>query len=261
MINIDKVVNKLKKDYKVEDVDYAIVVGSGLIDAAPVLENVIKVEYEKIGMPKSKVKGHSGSFIFGSYNGKRVVLVSRIHYYECADVKLVKVPFEIIARLGVNTVILLTSCGGLNPEYKVGDVMMIEDHINFTGINPLIGIDNIEFTDMASAYDIDLKNKIKSFVKKHKLDIKQGVFCQMSGPSYETMAEVNMLRVLGADAVSMSTAMDCIISRYLKMRVLGFSVIVNVFNNNMGELTHEEVLQNAKTACDKLRKILSYIIN
>lgn len=256
----EKIVKILKNKYKIDCVDYAIVVGSGLIKSAPELTNKIKIDYCKIGMPKSKVKGHSGSFIFGEYNGKKVVLVSRIHYYECADLNQVRLPFEIVAGLGVKNIVLLTSCGGLNESFKVGDVMLIEDHINFSGINPLIGINKMEFTDMSNAYSKKLRDEIKQLDKESSLNLKYGVFCQMSGPSYETLAEVDMLKRLGGDAVSMSTALDCIIANYLKMQVVGFSVIVNVFTNNNQKLTHEEVLENAEKACFKVKTILSNLI-
>lgn len=257
---VQRVIKKLNKKYKITKIDYAIVVGSGLVESAPELENVVTVKYDELGLPKSKVKGHSGSFVFGEYFGKKVVLVSRMHYYESGDIKKVRMPLEIVAGLGVKTVILLTSCGGLNTTFNVGDVMLIEDQINMSGINPLVGVDDIRFTNMSNCYSINLRDKVATICKKNKISIKNGVFCQMSGPSYETNAEVNMLRGLGADAVSMSTAHDCIIANYLNMEVVGFSVIVNVFSGEQQNLSHEEVLENASRACKKVNKILTMLL-
>lgn len=257
---VKKVVNILNKKYNIKKVDSAIVVGSGLMSSAPDLEDKFTVSYESLGLPKSKVKGHSGSFTFGKYNNKIVALVSRMHYYESGSIEKVRIPLEIMAGLNCETAILLTSCGGLNETYNVGDVMLIEDQINMSGVNPLIGMEEIKFVSMTDCYNSVLKNEVKSICNKLKIDIKNGVFCQMSGPSYETNAEVKMLRMLGADAVSMSTAHDCIIANYLNMRVVGFSVIVNVFKNTNDELTHEEVLENASKACEKVKNIINVLI-
>ena len=256
----EKVAKKLQKKYGINQLDIAIVVGSGLLDGVPSLNNEKKVLYSDLNMPKSKVKGHSGSFVFGEYCGKNVVLVSRMHYYENGDIQKVKMPFQIIKLLGVKTVILLTSSGGLNKSYNVGDIMLINDHINMTGTNPLIGIDNLIFTNMIDCYDIEYKKSIKEIARKNNIELKEGIFCQMSGPSYETMAEVEMLRKLGADSVSMSTAHDCIISRYLDIRVLGISVIVNVYEKGLKEVTHDEVLENALKSSKNLKILLEGFI-
>ena len=259
MINANKVAKIINKKYKINQVDYAIVVGSGLMDSVPELTDKTIVPYDKIGMPKSKVKGHSGKFIFGKYNGKMVVLVSRLHYYESGDMQKVRLPFEIIAELGVKTVALLTSCGGINKTFKVGDIMLIKDHINFSGANPLVGIEKLEFTPMANAYNPELFNKMVEISKEKDVDVRQGIHIQFSGPSYETLAEVDVARNMGADSVSMSTVYDCIICNYLKMKVCGIASIVNVFNapSTEEELNHEEVLENAKKACSKIKTILS----
>lgn len=257
MISSDRIVSILKRKYDIENVDIAIVVGSGLMDATVDLEDTQIVPYESLRMPKSKVKGHSGKFIFGKYNNKNVVLVSRIHFYESGDMKKVRLPFEVIKKLGVKTVVLLTSCGGINKTFRVGDIMLIKDHINFTGYNPLIGINPLEFTPMANAYDDELFNKIAKIADSHDINLRQGVHVQFSGPSYETMAEIDVARNFGADTVSMSTVYDCIICNYLKMQVCAIASVVNVFNNKGDELNHEEVLENAKKACEKIKTLLS----
>lgn len=258
---VENAVNILEKKHNISQVDIAIVVGSGLMSAMPNVENKYVVEYDSLGLPKSKVKGHSGTFVFGDCCGKKVVFVSRMHYYESGSIEKVRLPLEICSKLGVKTVVLLTSSGSINQSYRVGDVMLIKDHINMSGINPLIGIEDLSFTSMTDCYNIELRNKVLDIAKNYNLELKQGVFVQMSGPSYETLAEIKMLRLLGCDAVSMSTAHDCIIANYLNMKVLGFSVIVNECSEDAVELTHEEVLTNAEKACTKLKTILTEFIS
>ncbi len=261
MKTIDKALKILNKKYNISNVDVAIVAGSGLADSSPDLEGKVTVNYDCLGLPKSKVKGHSGAFTFGKFNGKVVAIVSRMHYYESGDIAKVRLPLEIMAKLGCKKVILLTSCGGVNSAYNVGDVMLIKDQINMSGINPLIGMEEIKFVNMSDCYNQALRDKIKKIAKKNKIDLKEGIFCQMSGPSYETRAEIEMLRGNRVDAVSMSTAHDCIIANYYDMKVAGFSAIVNVFTDNANQnLSHKEVLDNAKLINKNLKTILSEII-
>lgn len=250
----------LENKYNIEKVDVAIVAGSGLFDALPKLKDVIEVLYEDLGIPKSKVQGHSGKFVFGKYQGKNLVFVSRIHYYENGNLDLVRLPFEIVSGLGAKSIVLLTSSGGINNGFRVGDIMLINDHINLAGVNPLIGIENLQFTNMNDCYNAEWRNKARNVAKKNNISLKEGVFVQMSGPSYETKAEINMLKMLGCDAVSMSTAFDCIICNYLGLKVIGFSVIVNTFSGKGDELNHKEVLSNAKKASQNLKIILQEII-
>lgn len=257
---IDKAVKILNKKYQIEHADVAIVVGSGLIDAMPDVKNKKVVEYSKLGLPKSKVQGHSGNFVFGEFEGKVVVFVSRMHFYESGSVEKVRMPLEICARLGVEKVVLLTSSGSINQTYKVGDVMLIDDHINLSGFNPLIGIDKLSFTNMTDCYNAQMRKQVMAAADELGIEIKHGIFTQMSGPSYETLAEIKMIRMLGGDAVSMSTAHDCIIANYLNMKVLGFSVIVNECASEAVELTHAEVLENAARACKKVKAILTKVL-
>ena len=261
MKTIDKVVKILNKKYNITKVDVAIVAGSGLADSSPDLENKVVVSYDCLGLPKSKVKGHSGSFTFGEFKGKTVAIVSRMHYYESGNIEKVRIPIEIMAKLGCKLAVLLTSCGGVNSAYNVGNVMLIKDQINMSGINPLIGMEEIKFVNMSDCYSQSLRTRAKEIAKKNKIDLKEGIFCQMSGPTYETRAEVEMLRGFNVDAVSMSTAHDCIIANYYDMQVIGFSAIVNVFTNNANQtLSHKEVLDNAKLINKNLKTILSEII-
>jgi len=252
----EKIANDLKQKYNIGNVDVAIVVGSGQADGVPDLQNKLVVGYDELGLPTSRVKGHSGTFVFGQYKNKKIVLVSRLHYYENGSIEMVRMPLEICNYLGIKNVILLTSSGGLNKQFNVGDLMVINDQINLSGVNPLVGVENLKFTNMSNCYDEELRDKFKEIARSKNIDLREGVFCQTSGPTYETLAEAEMLRTLGGDAVSMSTAHDCIVARYFDMRVLGVSIIVNVHNGISTTLCHEEVLENAARANVKLKTLL-----
>lgn len=255
------IVKILNKKYHIYDVDYALIIGSGLNEAVPELENITIIPYEKLRMPKSKVKGHMGRFVFGTYEGKKVVLVSRMHFYESGDLKKVRLPYEILHGLNCKTVMLLTSCGGVNKTFRVGDIMLIRDHINLTGENPLIGIDPLEFVAMSNAYDREIYSKMLKVAKENNIDVREGTHIQLTGPSYETNAEVDFIRTIGADTVSMSTALDCIMCNYFKMKVCGIASVVNVFDEgNTEELTHDEVLANAKKMSEKIKTIICGLI-
>ncbi|MBQ3494934.1 MAG: purine-nucleoside phosphorylase [Clostridia bacterium] len=259
-MKLDKIIKIINKKYGIEKIDVAIVAGSGQIGAIPDLENVVTIPYSELGLPKSRVQGHEGKLMVGTYCGKVVAAVSRYHYYETGDITLVRKPFEILRKLKTQTVVLLTSSGGLNESYEVGDIMLIEDHINFSGINPLIGIENLTFTAMANCYDEDYNNKIKAIAKQNDIKLQCGTFMQFSGPTYETMAEVKFARKIGGDTVSMSTAHDCIICRHFGMKVCGMSLVVNSYNNAKQAPSHEEVLENAQKAVAKIKIILSDFI-
>ena len=256
---VEDVVSLLKNKYKIGNVQMAIVVGSGLAESIPDRKNIKEIKYCDIGLSESKVQGHSGSFIFCEINGKPVVLVSRIHFYECCDIERVRMPLEIVARLGVERVLLMTSCGGISDNLSIGDVLAIKDHINLSGFNPLAGIEKLTFTSMTNCYDADLRKRLHEIAKDCGVELKDGVVCQMSGPSYETAAELAMLKMMGVDGVNMSTAHDCIVARYLNMTVAGLMVIVNVANG-VNVPSHQEVLTNAKIASENVKKILSRFI-
>ena len=253
----EKAINILKEKYGINKVDIAIVTGSGLAKSVPELDNKVVVPYEDIGLPKSRVEGHKDCFVFGKYGNKNIVIVSRLHYYENADIKIVMLPLQVVSGLGAESVVLLTSCGGLNKEYRVGDIMVINDHINMSGINPLLKLDKITFTNMLNCYEPEYISQINQIASQNGIKLKNGVHCQMSGPSYETRAEVEMLRLIGCDSVSMSTAHDCIIAKYLNMKVAGFAIIVNIFEETTEDMSHKEVLDNANKASEKVQLILN----
>lgn len=255
-----RIANRLKNKYKIENVEYAIVAGSGLMDAVVDLEDITMVDYKDIGMPKSRVKGHSGKFIFGTYCGKKVAVVSRVHFYEYADMAKVRLPYEVLANLGTQKVVLLTSSGGINKTFRVGDIMLISDHINFTGQNPLVAIDDLEFVPMTNAYDKSMFDSMAKIADENDINVRQGVHIQFLGPSYETMAEIALAKAMGADSVSMSTVFDCIICNYLKMKVAGIASIVNTFSSDDKNLDHSKVLEDAQKTCKKIKIILSKLL-
>ena len=263
MIRKDKakrIAQILKKRYKITNIDYAIVAGSGLMDAVVDLENITIVPYKCLGMPKSRVSGHSGKFIFGSYCGKKIAVVSRIHYYEYGDMQKVRLPYEVLANLGTKKVLLLTASGGINKTFRVGDIMLISDHINYTGQNPLIGVEDLKFISMTNAYDKDMFNSMAKIADEHDINVRQGVHIQFLGPSYETMAEIAFAKSIGADSVSMSTVFDCIICNYFGMKVAGIASIVNTFSDTDENLDHSKVLADAKKTCQRIKVILSELL-
>ena len=255
--DIEKAVKKLNT-FKCQNL-IAVALGSGLYDIANV-EGSVSVSYESLGLVASKVEGHTGQFIFAKIKDKNVVFFTRYHYYEYGDLRLVRAPYEILSRLGVKTVILTTSTGGLRKDLKIGDIMLISDHINLSGVNPFINDDVIRFFPIDKVYDESLQTLAKSIAKDLKLNLKTGVHVQLSGPCYETLAEVKMLGMLGGSTVSMSTALDAIVCAYYDMKVLGFSVVTDNLLLNCEELTHEKVLEVGKESAKKLKGIILAIL-
>ena len=209
-----------------------IITGSGW-DLTDILDGICEIPYRDIpGFSCSTVEGHKGRVLLGSYKGKEVLcLQGRVHYYEGYSLEEVSFPIEVLSGLGVKNIIMTNAAGGIRPYLKPGDFMVITDHINLMGINPLRGLARREgrtrFVDMSEAYDKGLVSKVLELGATMGIAIHCGVLAATSGPSYETPAEIQMLRILGADAVCMSTVPEVITSRYLGMRVLGLSMITN----------------------------------
>ncbi|MBI5096871.1 MAG: purine-nucleoside phosphorylase [Nitrospirae bacterium] len=209
-----------------------IITGSGW-DLTEILDGIEEIPYHDIpGFPWSTVEGHKGRVLLGSYKGKEVLyLQGRVHYYEGYTLEEVSFPIEVLSGPGVKNIIMTNAAGGIRPYLKPGDFMVITDHINLMGINPLRGLARREghakFVDMSQAYDKGLVNKVLELGASMGITIHCGVLAAMSGPSYETPAEIQMLRILGADAVCMSTVPEVITCRHLGMRVLGLSMITN----------------------------------
>ena len=212
----------------------AIILGTGLgaLGAAITVETV--VDYAEIpGFPLSTVESHSGKLIFGTLGGRRVVAMQgRFHRYEGYSLQQVTFPVRVLQALGAGTLIVSNACGGMHPDWKAGDVMLIADHINFLGDNPLIGANDSRlgdrFPDMSAPYDESLRALARAVAREEKITLREGVYVAVAGPNLETRAEYRMLRALGADVVGMSTVPEVIVALHGGIRVLGFSIITDM---------------------------------
>lgn len=243
-----------------------LILGSGLGDLAKSIENPDFVPYQEIpSWPKSTVYGHSGQLVIGNLEGQTVITMQgRAHYYEGYSMAEVTLPVRVMKRLGVEILIVTNAAGAINPNYEPGDVMFLSDHIAMiamAGNNPLRG-PNIEefgprFPDMSRPYDPDLLKIAKEVAKKANIDTHSGVYISLSGPSFESPADLRFLRTIGSDAVGMSTVPEVIVARHSSMRVLGISGISNKANLDGSTITtHEEVLEAGKVLVPKLTSIV-----
>lgn len=251
------IVKRLKKEISKETPIVALILGSGLSDSCPDLEIIKEISYEKLGMPKSIVKGHAGKFVLGKYKGEVVIVLNRYHYYESGNLKKVSLPFEILNELGVKDIILVTATGGVSKKAKRGDIFLVENHVNFAP-NPLIGRKDQYFVSLDDAYDKVYRNIIKEISIEENIDIKEGVHAQLTGPSYETTGEVKMLEKMGVDTVSMSTAQDVILSAFFQMRILCFAVVSNAAGE---KVTHDMVLENSQKVSKKLKVLITKFLD
>ena len=244
-----------------------IVLGSGLGSFTDEIEIEFEIMYSNIPhFPMSTVEGHSGKLIFGNLSGKKVVaMAGRFHYYEGYTTQEVVFPIRVMKYLGIKTLVISNAAGGLNTSYKVGDLMIIKDHISLLTINPLLGKNEIElgprFPDMSEPYKNYLIEKAKRIAGENNIDLKEGVYAGVTGPTFETRAEYKMLNLLGGDAVGMSTVQEVIAAVHLGLPVFAMSVITDVgIREEENTITHEEVLQAAKEAEPKLTLIFKQLI-
>lgn len=241
----------------------ALTLGSGLGGFASEVDVACEVPYADIpGFPVSTVPGHAGKFIFGMLRGVPVVCMQgRVHYYEGYELSDVVLPTRLVRMLGAEILFLTNASGGVNPEYDAGDFMLITDHIMTFFPNPLVGA-NIEelgtrFPDMSHVYDPALCDIIRATAKKEGIALREGVYCQLTGPCFETPAEVRMLGVLGADAVGMSTAVEATAARHCGLRVCGISCVCNKGAGlSPTPLTHEEVQEAADKAAPLFKRLV-----
>ncbi|HVU12234.1 MAG TPA: purine-nucleoside phosphorylase [Phototrophicaceae bacterium] len=255
-----------------QEVKVGLVLGSGLGGLADQLENRTVIPYGDIpGWPRSTVHGHAGQLVIGTLEGCPVVAQQgRAHFYEGYDLQQVTFPIRVMNALGVKTLILTNAAGGINPAFNVGDVMMLNDHINFVGMvgnNPLMGPNDDSlgerFVGMAHTYDLDLRKQAHQTAKAANLTLHEGVYCCLSGPTFETPAEIRMLRVIGADAVGMSTVHEVLVARHGGMRVLAFSGITNKAIDHVdssAETSHQEVLETSTILVPKLTTLLRGVL-
>lgn len=241
----------------------AIVLGSGLGGLTQEMEIIDEIAYTDIpNFPVSTVEGHKGTLIFGKLNGVEVVVLNgRFHFYEGYTMDVVTYPEQVFCGLGVKVVILSNAAGGMNPSFKVGDIMIINDHINFFGTNPLIGHNDNElgprFPNMSEVYSHRLINLAKEKAAKQSLTLQEGVYMGVTGPCYETPAEYRAYHILGADAVGMSTVPEAIIAHHRGMEIFALSVITDLGGmEEVVEASHEEVLAAAGAAGPKMVQLI-----
>jgi purine-nucleoside phosphorylase len=249
-----------------------LVLGSGLGGLADKLENRVVIPYGDIpGWPQSTVPGHSGQLVIGHLEGRSVVAQQgRAHFYEGYSLQQVTFPIRVMHLLGVNTVILTNAAGGLNRNYQVGDLMLLNDHINFVGMvghNPLVGPndDSIgpRFPGMTQTYDRELRQFARRVAREAGITLHEGVYVCLAGPNFETPAEIRMLRTIGGDAVGMSTVHEVFVARHAGMRVMAYSGITNACIDSVDtelETSHEEVLDAGSILVPKLTTILRGVL-
>lgn len=245
----------------------AIVLGSGLGDFAQSLGEPTAIKYEDIPhWPASNVMGHAGQLVVGGSRGRRIlVLAGRVHFYEGHDLRTVTFATRVLWKLGVKVLILTNAAGGINTKFGQGALMLIDDHINFLGTNPLVGPNDdrfgFRFPDMTEVYSKRLRGLAEESAKAIPLPIEHGVYVAVHGPSYETPAEIRAFRAWGADAVGMSTAPEAIVARHMKMEVLGISCITNMAAGVLPQpLHHDEVMETAQRVKGQFIALLQGIV-
>ena len=247
--------------------DVAIVLGSGLGDYGKEIKVVAELPYHEIeGFPVSTVKGHAGKFIFGYVGETKVVCMQgRVHYYEGYPITDVVLPTRLMKMMGAKILFLTNASGGVNPTFKAGDFMMMTDHISTFAPNPLIGanIDELgtRFPDMSEIYDKDLRDIIEETAKENAIELKKGIYAQLTGPSFESPAEIQMFHKLGIDAVGMSTVCEAIAANHMGMKICCISFISNLAAGmNPNPLTHEEVQEAANEAAPRFKKLVTEVV-
>ena len=263
---IEETVKAIRTRYT-EQPTVGIVLGSGLGNLTREIAIEKEIPYTEIpNFPVSTVEGHQGKLIFGLIGGKRVVILSgRFHYYEGYTPTQVVFPIRVLKFLGVNTLLLSNAAGAMNTSFHVGDLMIINDHISFFTVNPLLGKNEPllgpRFPDMSEPYDKALIMAAKAIAAGLKIPVHEGVYCGVTGPTFETRAEYKLLRTAGGDAVGMSTVQEVIAARHLGMAVFAMSVITDLgIREEENIITHEEVLQAAAAAEPKLTALFKGII-
>ena len=249
------------------DADIGVILGTGLGAFADQLEKPTALPYSEVPhFAVLTVPGHKGRLVGGFVGGTRVIVQQgRLHFYEGLGFEQILLPLRVMHELGARTLIVTNAAGGVNPDFGPGDLMLITDHVNMMGTNPLIGPHNDSlgprFPDMSNAYDRKLRDLALDAARELGIDLKQGVYLAVTGPSYEAAAEVRAFRTLGADAVGMSTVPEVIYSNSLGMRVLGLSVIANrAVGLTDQPLTHDEVTRTVAAQADRVAALLASVI-
>lgn len=244
-----------------------VILGTGLGGLAKAVKREVEIPYDQIPhFPVSTVESHAGKLLIGTVGGKRVVAMEgRFHLYEGYTLKQVTFPVRVMKALGIETLIVSNAAGGLNPQFNKGDIVLMTDHINFQGDNPLIGKNDDtmgpRFPDMFNAYDRDLRDLAIQVSVEEKIPVQKGVYVGVSGPTLETAAEYRMMRVLGGDLVGMSTVPEVIVARHQGTKVLGFSVVTDMgLPDAMEACSHQKIVAVAEVAGPKLSRLIEKIV-
>ncbi len=245
----------------------AVILGSGLGGLVDSVEVASEIPYTDLPhFPESTVEGHAGKLVFGSLNGREVMLMAgRFHYYEGYSMEEVTFPIRVMAALGIKTLILSNAAGGMNKEYNIGDLVIINDHINLFPEHPLRGPNDdrlgVRFPDMSEPYDLTLVEQAKSIAAEKGIKVHTGVYVGLQGPTFETRAEYYWLHVIGGDVVGMSTVPEVIVARHGGMTVFAASVVTDLgISDQLTKITHEEVLEAANAAAPVLAGLVSELV-
>ncbi|PKB17543.1 purine-nucleoside phosphorylase [Flavobacterium sp. 5] len=249
------------------DPEYGIILGSGLGGFTEEIEIEYVLPYEEIpNFPVSTVEGHKGALVFGTIGNKKVVAMQgRFHFYEGYSMKEVTFPVRVLKYLGIEKLIVSNASGGVNPNYKVGSIVIIKDHINFMPEHPLRGKNDERFgprfVNMSQPYSVEMIAKAKLIAQEFNIEIHDGIYLGLQGPTFETLAEYKMVKILGADCVGMSTVPEVIVARHMELETFGVSIITDMGDEeSILTVSHDEVLQAAKSAEPNLRMLIKELI-
>ncbi|NQW35702.1 MAG: purine-nucleoside phosphorylase [Flavobacteriales bacterium] len=258
---------KFLKEKGITNPEFGIVLGTGLGSLVDYIAIEISLDYKEIpNFPVSTVTGHSGKLIYGELGGKKIVAMQgRFHYYEGWTMQEATFPIRVMKFLGIDNLIVSNASGGVNPKFSVGDVMLISDHINFMPEHPLRGknedLFGTRFVDMHEPYNLEYIAKFEAIAEAKNIKIQKGIYLALQGPTFETPAEYKMVKILGADAVGMSTVPEVIVAKHMKMECLGVSVITDMGIEGKPEaVSHEEVQIAAKTAEKKISDLVTAFV-
>ena len=247
--------------------EYGVILGSGLGDFAEDIKIEFTIPYEEIpNFPVSTVSGHKGALLFGTVGTKKVIAMQgRFHYYEGYDMKQVTFPVRVMKHLGITKLIVSNASGGVNSNYKVGSIVIINNHINMMPEHPLRGANDERmgprFVNMSEPYSHHMIAKAKEIAKANNIEVQEGVYVALQGPTYETLTEYKMIKNIGGDCVGMSTVPEVIVARHMDLETFGISVITDMGNEeNIETVSHTEVLKAAKMAEPQVRKLIRELI-
>ncbi|MFV8364303.1 purine-nucleoside phosphorylase [Flavobacterium sp. ZT3P35] len=263
---VQETVNQIKEkiDFTPE---YGVILGSGLGNFTDEMEVAYTLPYnEIINFPVSTVQGHKGALVFGTIGDKKIVAMQgRFHFYEGYSMTEVTFPVRVMKFLGVEKLVVSNASGGVNPNYKVGSIVMITDHINMTPEHPLRGKNDERFgprfVNMSEPYSRKMIAKATEIAKDLNIEVQEGIYLGLQGPTFETLAEYKMVKILGADCVGMSTVPEVIVARHMDLETFGISVITDMGDaESIGTISHDEVLEAAKNAEPKVRSLIKELI-